>query len=186
MELSPQAMAPGGVELRFRAPDQVPTAVGHLPRGGVGHGRARPIGDDGCAQRPLTSSSLCAFGGEGGDGDKRYREEKQVSTECVEKHNHKLNQRSRSPLLRSFQGFVNPERAHTLDTAAVAVLPTWSAAASEVRRRLGLDSLCRSGKAASHFACRRTPWNRAVFSFANPESTLLTRPLELVILFSAS
>src|SRR5215471_8675141 len=42
------------------------------------------------------------------------------------------------------------------------ILLSWSAAASEARRRFGFGWTWMSTKAASRFACRRTPWTVAV------------------------
>ena len=51
-ELGAQAVPLRHIQFLLPAPDQVEAALGHLGRGGVGHGRPAPVGDDGRAHLP--------------------------------------------------------------------------------------------------------------------------------------
>ncbi|OQB88967.1 MAG: hypothetical protein BWX84_02665 [Verrucomicrobia bacterium ADurb.Bin118] len=52
LQLAAQTVSRRHVELGFSAPNQIPTAVGHLLRDPVRQVRSRPIGDDGSAHPP--------------------------------------------------------------------------------------------------------------------------------------
>lgn len=52
VQLGPQTVALGDIQFGFAAPNHVPAALGHLLGGGIGHGRAGPVGDDRLADVP--------------------------------------------------------------------------------------------------------------------------------------
>ena len=76
LEQGPQAVALDQIEVLLRAPHQVEAAVGHLLGHGIGHGGARPVGDDRRADLPRRAGRPGRIGAPRRRGRGEHRQER--------------------------------------------------------------------------------------------------------------